>query len=441
MTPEEEQLMRAAVMREIERAGMTNPYAAPDAKAGLMARAAQSTSGQAAKLKQQQAMANALRNTQMPQGRTVGPSNIYVAPNWAESLAGGAQRFAGEYLAGKARQEGGAYDQLDEAETAKAMAGEQLADLRTQEQRGFDAEQAGLKRALDAQIARDRNLTTTRGQDLTAGTTIRGQDLTAGTAAATQRNANLRDVETVSFFNPKAGEPGEAPTLSYYLRGGRVEDGSGNEVDISKLTPYKALSPQALDVTGVKVKPTAAQIEEEQNAAAALQSSRGRFSNLDNLATYSRQEAKDFTGYNPQALLAEFGQGPEGVKAQQFAKMTATEEVGGLLPAIKAAKLTPVSDNDVKIVREQFVNARDQPETIAQFYAYGGRQFMDATIQNSIKMGDITPAEGQQLQQDYDKKAGTLAIKWGYDPQQLIVAGMDPELVRFLVEAKKRDEL
>ena len=270
-------------------------------------------------------------------------------------------------------------------------------------------------------------------------TTIRGQDMTQENAEAVQAGQNLRDVQVVSFFNPKAGEPGEPPTLSYYDRNGRIEDMAGNEVDIRGLTPYQAMSPQSLDAAGAR--PTAAEIEEGSEGEASLRNRVGRFSNLDNLATYSLEQARDFTGYNPQALAGKYGVGPQGVAAQQFNQIVSAEEVGGLLPAIKEAKLTPVSDNDVKIVREQFVNAQSQPETIAQFYAYGGRQFMSSTIEHNIGLGTITAEEGAEIQNEYDRKAATLALNWGYDPQQLVVAGMDKDLVNFLVEAKKRGDL
>ena len=377
---------------------------------------AKSFAGEENRIKSQRAYADMLRGKEAPKGKTVGPYDLYMGPNWGESLAYAGEQALGGYMTGLANRDDKALDE-EKGRALKAT----LAAEDKEKERLAALEQAKLE--VEEKTLAERIANNTRS-NLTA---IRGQNMT-----------QQRDVELISFFNPKAGEPGEPATLSYYVRNGRVEDMGGVEVDVQGLTPYKALSPQSLDAAGAR--PTAAEIEEASESEASLRNRVGRFSNLDNLATYSLEQARDFTGYNPQALAGKYGAGPQGVKAQQFNQIVSAEEVGGLLPAIKEAKLTPVSDNDVKIVREQFVNAQSQPETIAQFYAYGGRQFMSSTIEHNIGLGTITAEEGAEIQNEYDRKAATLALNWGYDPQQLVVAGMDKDLVNFLVEAKKRGD-
>jgi hypothetical protein len=49
--------------------------------------------------------ANQLRGKGMPKGKTVGPLDVYVGPNWAESLEGAVNQGLGGYLAGKANRE------------------------------------------------------------------------------------------------------------------------------------------------------------------------------------------------------------------------------------------------------------------------------------------------------------------------------------------------
>ncbi|MEM1111127.1 MAG: hypothetical protein AAGI11_04395 [Pseudomonadota bacterium] len=52
----------------------------------------------------QRAQANALLETPVPQGRHVGPDNIYVGPNWGEQLAYATRQFMGHRLASKANK-------------------------------------------------------------------------------------------------------------------------------------------------------------------------------------------------------------------------------------------------------------------------------------------------------------------------------------------------
>ena len=396
----------------------------------------------------QRAMAAQLRGRAGPKGKRVGPSGLYVAPNWGESLEHLTNQLAAGYLGKKANEADidlGAQREAKNAAglayTAELLAGERGyktdervagQDFRTglqDDQQLFTGTENEYARGLQESIANLDRIS--RGDISTAGITSR-----EGIADQSQTEQSLRDVTETSFFNPKAGESGESPVLTYRVKDGRVVGNDNMPIDVTNMTPYKAISPQSLDLAGSK--PTAAQIEDAADAQAGLTELTSRFPNMTRLAQYSLDDVNDFTGYNPQALAGKYGQGPEGVKAQQFSSMMSAEEVGGLLPAVKAAKLTPVSDTDVDIVREKFVNARSQPGTISQFYAYEGRQFMDRTIKHNENNGSITKAEGAEILADYDKQAATLALNWGYEPKHLITAGMDPDLIKYLVEAKKR---
>jgi len=90
-------------------AGMGNPYAAQ----------AQDFTGADRRIEMQNEYANQLRGQAAPQGRRVGPSNIYVAPNWAESLRHGVSQGLGGYMAGKARR---ASEDLDAEKNAVLQA-------------------------------------------------------------------------------------------------------------------------------------------------------------------------------------------------------------------------------------------------------------------------------------------------------------------------------
>lgn len=132
------------------------------------ARAARSTAGERAALEQQMQYANMLRGTPSAQGKRVGPSNIYVENPW-EGAEVGLNRALGGYLAGKANRRAAELDETD-SDTLEAQG--VMEDIRTEEDRGyktaereagqaFDAEQKGLDRALEKELANLRISATT----------------------------------------------------------------------------------------------------------------------------------------------------------------------------------------------------------------------------------------------------------------------------------------
>jgi len=392
------------------------------AKAGALERMARSTGGMESRLKSQQAYADSLRATPGAKLQRVGPSNIAVANPW-DGLEVGFNRALGGYLSGRM---GDDYAALDTAKGDQVRAKAEYEDLLAQEARSAASQESSLDRGLRKAIA-----------DQTTGTTIRGQDMTAAAAAASQRGQDARAVTTASFFNPNANEPGQSPVLTYRKVGDRVVDNDNNPVDTTGLTPYSPRAANALDPTSAK--PTAAQINDQADEERQLAKSTSRFANIDNLAQYSAADANRFSGWNPQAVGGKFAIGPDGKKAQQFQKMLDVEQIGGLLPAISEARLTPVSDSDVKMVAKQYVDASEQPETIAQFYAYNGRQFMERTIAANVG-GPITAAEGEDIQRQYDLKTANLALNWGYPAEDLITAGYNPKLVAYIAEKIRREK-
>ena len=83
--------------------------------------------------------ANQLRGQAAPQGRRVGPSNIYVAPNWGESLQYAVNQGLGGYMAGKARR---ASEDLDSEKNAVLQA--KIEQERSDIERGFDFKERDL---------------------------------------------------------------------------------------------------------------------------------------------------------------------------------------------------------------------------------------------------------------------------------------------------------
>ena len=411
--------------RNLEAAGGMSMPPPPDLSSSpeqdALSRMTRSTGGMESRLKGQQAYADSLRATPGAKLQRVGPSNIAVANPW-EGLEVGFNRALGGYLSSKL---GDDYDAVDAAKTDKARATAEYEASLLKDERAYTTGQNDQDRGLRQAIA-----------DAGNNVTMRGQDMSGQQAAAVLAGQNARDVTLPSFFNPRAGEPGEPQVLTYRQMGEQVVDNNGQRVDITGMAPYSAVSPQSLDLAGSK--PTAAQAKADAEGETQLGKLTGRFANIRKLASYTAQEANDFTGINPQALLGKFALGPDGKRAQQFQKLQSVEEIGGLVPSIAEAKLTPVSDTDVRLVREEFVNSMDQPETTAQFYAYNGRQFMERTVKfNEGK--SISAVEGKDIMAEYDRETANLALRWGYAAEDLITAGYDPKLVAYTAEKIRRE--
>ena len=99
-----------------------------------VAQAAQRISGQERGIESQRAAAAAMRGKAMPDGRTVGPSNIYIGPNWGETLGYVANQVGGGLMASGANKKDTA---LDAQRTKQAQAEAQYAAQLVDEERGY----------------------------------------------------------------------------------------------------------------------------------------------------------------------------------------------------------------------------------------------------------------------------------------------------------------
>jgi len=165
MTPEEEQRMRAAVMRQLQPQqaapppGMINQSAITPA---MTAAAGADFTGEQNKVDSQRDMANGLRGAAAPKGRTVGPSNIYVGPNWGESVEYLTKQLAGGYMAGKANKADTALDAkradknaaVESLEKAKMLEERKWKNDQRKAQEEAKAKEGGLTRANAAAIAK-----------------------------------------------------------------------------------------------------------------------------------------------------------------------------------------------------------------------------------------------------------------------------------------------
>ncbi len=83
-------------------------------------------------VKSQRDYANMLRGKAAPKGKTVGPSGLYVAPNWGESLEYAVNQGLGGYMAGRANKADARLSKIRETKNADTLAyqAEMLADTR-----------------------------------------------------------------------------------------------------------------------------------------------------------------------------------------------------------------------------------------------------------------------------------------------------------------------
>ena len=91
---------------------------------------AKSFTGEENRIKSQRAMANMLRGKEAPKGKTVGPYDLYMGPNWGESLAYAGEQALGGYMAGKANRDDIELDEERGLVKAAELAAEDAKDER-----------------------------------------------------------------------------------------------------------------------------------------------------------------------------------------------------------------------------------------------------------------------------------------------------------------------
>jgi hypothetical protein len=107
--------------------------------------ASEDISGAERSVQAQRDFANQLRGRAAPQGKTVGPSGLYVGPNWGESLEYAFNQGLGGYLSGKANKKDTALDAKRTAKLRAELARDQANKNRAfgQTDRGLDIRQTG----------------------------------------------------------------------------------------------------------------------------------------------------------------------------------------------------------------------------------------------------------------------------------------------------------
>jgi hypothetical protein len=120
--------------------GFGAPPVPTDLKRQAMAARTQDFTDRQSAVDSQRAIAQQMRSGKSPEGRTVGPYDVYVAPNWGEVAGDVATKLGGGYLEGRANKEGA---KIDEARSNAAL------EKALEEKARFEAQEAREDTKLD----------------------------------------------------------------------------------------------------------------------------------------------------------------------------------------------------------------------------------------------------------------------------------------------------
>lgn len=180
--------------------------AAFDAKEAMRMRS-QDFSGEERAIEAQMAMAEQMRTGKSPQGRTVGPLDVYVGPNWGEVAGDFATKIAGGYFGKKAAEKDADLSaRLTESALEKSMAEQKRYDDKLAlDTRGVVADEA----TLDARLAADaqskvESEADRASREAIASTGQAGQNLRANIEMVYINEDGTPDYSRTRFANPSA---------------------------------------------------------------------------------------------------------------------------------------------------------------------------------------------------------------------------------------------
>ena len=224
-------------------AGMVSGYADQGREAEMRKRA-QDFSGEERAIEAQMAMAQQLRGREAPKGRTVGPYDVYVGPNWGESVAGLTNSIGGGLMQRSANKKDIALDEKrTEARLSKAM------EEQSRHDQGFALKNSEFKERVRAAgvgetLAADTLTETKRGKKVAEGIDAKEskeyQEFTDG-------DTTIRGYTQFGIgFDEKGNPIPEGFTEKYEPKGSglggrdyitKITDQSGNEI-LTRVNPY-----------------------------------------------------------------------------------------------------------------------------------------------------------------------------------------------------------
>ena len=418
--------------------------------------AAVDLTGQERGIAAQRAMAAQMRGGGAPKGKTVGPSGLYVAPNWGEHLEHVTGKLAGAYLGKKANE---ADTELDVSRAKKnrdtiRYEAELLADdrgYRTGERLGGQEHQTGERLGGQAFRSGEREA----GQTFDTSERVGGEQFTEGLRQSLQaadqlfatgeREAGEEHTKDTDWDNVPFHAPGDpAKTINYaynkqtgeYRRGTRegapVEPG-----EIESLTPWD---------TGTGGSMTAA-----DRAAAELA---------------GRDPAKGDGGSNPLAInrILDSGDmlatatgaldpnrwisqlGLEGFEAEQALQMDmGTATLTALSQNMEAIDLKPWSVKEIETISKDVPDKNTQPygwtKWSAETFRPDFENRFDDAIANEVQTEETKKVYMDQLDTSLVMRAIREDTMFPLD--RLEAQGVNPKIIRMgklILLRRKRDK-
>ena len=111
--------------------------------------------------------------------------------------------------------------------------------------------------------------------------------------------------------------------------------------------------------------------------------------------------------------------------------------VDSLVPDMKAAKLTPVSDSDVKMLASKYADVGTQPYGHVGFAVNDYRPVFEDAFDEAITNGVQTEKAKQEYMDRLDESIIRAAVKYNYPLTNLF--GVNQEMLELAQLIKKRD--
>lgn len=353
-------------------AGMEDPYAVSDAD---YQQANQDFTSQENNIQAMRAYANSLRGSPMPEGRTVGPSNIYVGPNWGETLGHAAQQVMGGYMAGQANEREAALGEERQGR-ADALARIAAADRGREQQRwrmGYDMDVAGMDQEL-ALAAADR---TSREE-----TARLNRESSEGIAKRGQEGQNQRD---------RAGQPYmlDGKVVNIVEAQGKYHWGS---ID-GPVVPPEVMA-RAVEYRPGTDKGTAG--DEYKFQMPVEESGQATPDFMGNFLTGDYFDTS--TGVlNPERWLGAVGLGPDGKMVQATQSQMGTAVLEPMAQRMEEINLRPWTEKEIETITQDFPDANSKYPDWANFTYNIMVPRLNARFAEAIQSGRSSPEVRDQV--------------------------------------------
>ena len=408
----------------------------------------QDLTGMENKIKSQRAYAESLRGREMPKGRSVGPLDVYVQPNWGETLQGALNPVIGGLVNRAANR--------DEAETStkrsalnKAQAKYDAEVLERQEvrkDRTLDEQiTSGLrddatKRELSAaEIAAREAARLASAQDARSLARLNNSFDVEGDARGLN-NAIAQDWKLEPFLNMATGKP-EMVGYNPNLPGEKFIGGQGGEA-VDPVTFGKNYTTYvAPDNTGTMGDLTKWQSDDAKAERERLWTDEVNYNQtLDHINFVTKQmgrvvnspDLKGSTGMtNLGAYANMLGVGKDAAKTQAFSKQLQDAQWSRF--AELAQIFRPLSEKEGVKIDKALAARTDEPEAILNVFATQGLDLVEESYRDALRNAS-NPAHKENLTKAFNTAKTALqmdlaksALELGITPEDAHMVDMSPE--------------